>query len=135
MHFYQGGNAFHYPFFNPGTGKLECVILGPDILNCHRFQLAVPGEFWKCGSLFPEVLNEKAVEGKQEYSIIGEAIGSCFDFHKCMLVTKDMVSTACRNVSREIQFFLPSLIKQECDALTLTKDRIGFVEKFYSDGH
>lgn len=80
VHYYQGGAPFEYILYDM-SGTLTRTILGPDILNGHVLQMAVPGGGWfKCGRLLTS-------ESHPPYSIIAEAVGPGFDVQDFTWVT------------------------------------------------
>ncbi len=86
VHYYQGGalqggpsqaGVLRYTLIHP-DGRVEKVLLGPDLTEGHQWQLIVPGGVWKASEL---------VSG--EWGLISEAVCPGFDFADMALATTD----------------------------------------------
>lgn len=88
VHYYQGGAAqqsgsaagvLRYTLIHP-DGRVETVLLGPDLEQGHQWQLTVPGGVWKASEL---------VSG--EWGLISEAVCPGFDFADMQLATREIL--------------------------------------------
>jgi predicted cupin superfamily sugar epimerase len=95
VNYYQGGRPFEYFLYDPAEcGKLQHFVLGPDICNGQKLQLAVKGGVWKCGHML--TINAATTdEGVYEFSMIGDAAGPGFDMEDFSFVTADMLEREC----------------------------------------
>ncbi len=70
VHYFQLGDPISYYLLHP-DGRLETVVMGPDVTAGQRLQLTVPGGTWKASSL---------ADGPLGYGLISEAVSPGFDY-------------------------------------------------------
>ena len=83
VHFYHGGAGFEYFMYDPVKGELLREVLGPNLGEGQKLQVACPGGVWKCGRLLKN--------DTLDYCLIGEAVAPGFDFHDFSWVTKSEI--------------------------------------------
>ena len=77
LHFFHLGAPVTYYLIHP-DGRLEKIVLGPDVQKGHRLQLAVKGGTWKASHL---------EEG--EFGLISEAVSPGFAYDDMSLGRRD----------------------------------------------
>lgn len=70
VHYHHLGDPIEY-FLIHSNGKLEHVVMGPDVAQGQRLQLTVKGGTWKASRL---------LAGASGYGLISEAVAPGFDF-------------------------------------------------------
>jgi Uncharacterized conserved protein len=130
VHYYQGGRPFQYSIYDPESGHLSKITLGPELHKGHKPQVAVRGGLWKCGMMQVKECNETSLDEEYEYSLIGEAVAPGFDFHDFTWVTEDLLRQTCKD-NRLVNFFLPYIHDRSFEIQKHNKtvdDAIGYYE-------
>jgi predicted cupin superfamily sugar epimerase len=130
VHYYQGGRPFKYSIYDPESGKLSEMTLGPELHKGHKPQIAVRGGLWKCGMMETDCDDESLPENEYEYSLIGEAVAPGFDFHDFTWVTETLLRKTC-NDDRLVNLFLPFIHERSSEILKDNKtvdDAVGYYE-------
>lgn len=79
VHFFHAGHPLTYLLLSP-EGQLSTVVMGPDPLQGHVFQMTVPGGYWKASYL-----------ASGDFGLISEAVCPGFDYRDRTLATPAMV--------------------------------------------
>ncbi len=81
VHFYQLGEPIECTIVSP-AGKIERIILGPEVGGSHSLQLTVPGGWWKASRLL-----------SGSYGLISEAVSPGFEYDDMRFVTLDEIES------------------------------------------
>ena len=89
--FYQAGRPFECSLYDPTVDRMEHCVLGPDVCNGQKLQLAVKSGVWKCGRM---ATNDTMVE-QMDFTVIGEATRIGKENDVSCWVTTDTLEKQC----------------------------------------